>query len=258
MRVSDISNYDYDQDFGNADGWVSALKAEGVEAVIIGSQNMDKARWQLARCREAGMSVIATYAEPNVDTAIALAHEAGALVVCIVCEPGGIQDFGELKAAVQKVRNSGLLPVLYGNRGDITAAIPAGEMQDVGLWFASYFDDHHVVTGVPWWPKLWGHQYTSTAMIAGKNRDLSEVFVQQEEQVMESYRRGMVAIANGPGDAMLASYDAFVNAGFAEPLAPPPGDNAIGDMNAYLVRRQRIMVLAVSDSAETCYKLVGG
>lgn len=185
MKVCDISNYDYDQDITNPDGWVAALQAAGVEAVIIGSQDMGKARWQVERCKAGGLPIIATYAEPDVTTAISLAGVAGCSTVCIVIEPGGIQDVQLLRSGIADVRAAGLVPVLYGNRGDVLATAGLPEFQAIPLWFASYFDDHRVITSVDWWPELWGHQFTSTEYIAGKNRDISEVFTEDTDMTPE-------------------------------------------------------------------------
>lgn len=176
MKISDISNYDYDHDIGNPDGWVQGFKDAGVEGFIVGSQWMSKALWQVQRILAAGMPVIATYAEPNVDTAITLAQVAGADTVCLVYEPGGIQSHDDLYAGVVAVRAAGMQPVLYGNMYDIFWAASDERFHDLPLWFASYFNDRHILSSVDFWPVLWGHQYTSTEFIAGRNRDLSEVY----------------------------------------------------------------------------------
>jgi hypothetical protein len=177
MKVCDISNYDYDQDITNPLSWLNAFKLNGIEAVIIGSQWMGKARWQLDQCNQMLMPVIATYAEPDVGTAIALASEAGCSIVAIVIEPGGVQDINVLRAGIDLIRANSMTPKLYGNKGDVLALTQgSSEFYDIELWFASYFDDQHIIYSVDFWPKLWGHQYTSTEVIAGKRRDLSEIF----------------------------------------------------------------------------------
>jgi len=185
MKVADISNYDYDQDIYNPDGWVQALIEAGVEGFIIGSQNMMKARWQLEHIRTAGSPVVATYAEPNVTTAIQLAEESGAKRVCIVIEPGGIRTLSELRAGIANVRAHLLKPTIYGNRSDILALIGDSlEFEDVPLWFASYGLNDGTkapVTEVDFGGfTVWAHQYTSTAYIAGKNRDLNYVFEEDD------------------------------------------------------------------------------
>lgn len=176
MKAVDLSNYDYDVDINDPDGWVPALQAAGVEAAIIGSQWMDKARWQLAKCKEYGLPVIGCYAEPDYDGAIELAQEAGAGIVPLAYETGSIQNHETLWAGVCAVRAAGLTPKIYGNMYDVSWAATDVRFHDIGLWFAGYFDDHHVITDLSWWPEVWAHQYTSTEYIAGKNRDMSQVF----------------------------------------------------------------------------------
>lgn len=176
MLVVDLSNYDYDHDVNQPDAWVPALISYGVKAVIIGSQWPDKAAWQKQKCEAGGLEIIATYAEPNVSTAIALADSIP--TIAIVIEPGGVQDVNALRAGINLVHAASKEVVLYGNKGDVlslTQGLP--EFTQYPLWFASYFNDQHVVTSVDFWPELWGHQFTSSAVIAGRTRDLSEVFV---------------------------------------------------------------------------------
>lgn len=201
VKVADISNYDYDQDVTNSDGWVPAFKAAGIEGVIIGSQWMNKARWQVEKCKAGGLPVVATYAEPNVATAISLAGVAGCSTVCIVIEPGGIQDVQLLRSGIADVRAAGLVPVLYGNRGDVLATADLPEFKSIPLWIASYFDDHHVINSVSWWPELWGHQYTSTEYIAGKNRDVSEVFEGEDMTIPDDLLLALYAGSEAKDDA---------------------------------------------------------
>lgn len=231
MRVADVSNYDYNIDHQQADpdAWVQAFKDAGIEGVIIGSQNMAMARWQAAGCRDRAMPIVATYAEPDVDGAIHLARENSARTVCIVIEPGGIQDINEVRAAVAKVRAAGMLPALYGNRGDVLATTGgAAEFTAIPLWLASYYDDHRVISNVDWWPTLWGHQFTSTMFIAGKNRDVSEVFQEEDDMAIDSdtFRAFMKAyfVPDPPGTPPEA------RSGFADKDGKPiPPDQAVLD-----------------------------
>lgn len=258
MKTSDISNYDYDQDIHNPDGWVPAFKAAGVEAVIIGSQWLEKARWQIEKCKAGGLRIIAIYAEPDYDGAIVLAKECGANIIPLAYEPGSIQSHDELWAGIIAVRAAGLVPKIYGNMYDVFWAATDARFHDVGLWFASYFDDHHIITDLSWWPEVWAHQYTSTEYILGKNRDMSEIFKVQEDEEMgwNPIERNLMAVAWGDFGRTLACYRIWRDAGLIVESDPDnPADAAFtdadpaNDLNAAMVIRGRCTELIALDSA---------
>lgn len=199
MRVVDLSNYDYDADIQNPEGWLPAFQSAGIQGVIVGSQWPEKARWQLAQCQSFGMPILAAYAEPDVEGAIGLAKAAGARFVCLAYEPGSIQDPEELYAGIGAVRDAELQPVLYGNYYDVFWAAADARFHDLPLWFAAYYADGRVLDRVDFWPVLWGHQFTSTMAIAGRNRDVSEIYAEvfDMEALDRLARLEAIVIGNG-------------------------------------------------------------
>lgn len=185
MPVYDLSNYDYDYDYShNPTTWPDLFLEAGCKGLIVGSQWVQKAHAQLTDASKAGIRIVGTYAEPNYETATRLALEFSAPMVGIVVEPGGIQDLNHILQACEHVLDAGLQPYIYGNRGDLTAATNGTSvLAQYPLWFASYFNDGHLVDTVNFcgWTKVAIHQYSSTIVVAGRVRDHNHIFIDPEE-----------------------------------------------------------------------------
>ncbi len=190
--VSDISNYDYDAD-QDEPLWAAEFLESGISSIIIGSQWPYKAQAQLEAAKAAGLRVLGTYAEPDVGSAIALAHMAECDFVGLACERGSILTFSELSADVDAVRAAGLIPWLYGNAGDLIGI--AGPLLETELiWLANYgmndpdnprdpiTEYNFPGVGVR---RLAAHQFSSTKVIAGRVRDRSYLYLEEDEMAQE-------------------------------------------------------------------------
>jgi len=186
--VADISNYDADHD-ASEPRWAFEFLAAGIEGVIVGSQWPTKSARQIDQAVAAGLPVIGTYAEPDAASAIALAHSCGAKFVGLACERGSIVSHAELVADVNAVRGAGLTPWIYGNAGDLVNI--AGDLLRTELiWLANYGMDDPSAPRAPITEydfgaygvrKLAAHQFSSTAVIAGRVRDRSYWYPQEDE-----------------------------------------------------------------------------
>lgn len=269
--VADISNYDYDADAANHRAWAEEFIAAGIAGVIVGSQWPAKALAQLEEARSVGLAIVGTYAEPDADTAIALALEFSARGVGLACERGSILNFAELSADVDKVRAAGLVPWIYGNRGDLVSI--AGELlTTTPVWVASYGTNDPNAPREPitsmdfgYGPvSLFAHQYNSTIVVAGRVRDHSYYFGQwpaQEEEMGLTMPERIIGAAASQGDYenMKACYLALIGGGFiggeADPPEPPDDDS----LNAAVVRREHIRNVMYADRAtvEAAARLLG-
>ena len=187
--IADISNYDFDEDVDEP-AWASEFIAAGIAGVIVGSQWPDKAHAQLVAAKAAGLPIIGTYAEPDVESAIALALEFGATRVGLACERGSILTYDELARDVELVRAAGLTPWIYGNRGDLIT-IAGSLLESCDVWLANYgmndpANPRDPITEMNFGygpKKLVAHQFSSTIVVAGRNRDHSYFFGAMEEDM---------------------------------------------------------------------------
>lgn len=184
--VSDISNYDYDEDTDEPT-WPGQFLAAGISGIIVGSQWPYKAAAQIEQARAQGLRVIGTYAEPDTESAIALAKSCGAGFVGLACERGSILTYAEILADVRAVRAAGLTPWLYGNAGDLVSICGPLLYQEL-VWLANYgandpanprspITEMNFGSGVV---KLAAHQFSSTIVVAGRNRDHSYLYMEEE------------------------------------------------------------------------------
>lgn len=185
--VVDISNYDFDADL-NHPQWVQQFEEAGISGVIVGSQWESKAESQLQALRDGGLSIIGTYAEPDADSAISLALQFGCKYVGLACERGSIVTHEELARDITSVYNAGLTPWLYGNSGDLES-IAANFLSTELVWLANYGMDDPANPRSPitsytspfYGPvHLAAHQYSSTIVVAGRVRDHSYYFLEND------------------------------------------------------------------------------
>jgi len=167
--------------------WATQFIAAGVDGIIVGSQWPDKARWQIARANEASLPVYGTYAEPDVASAVALALSCGAGFVGLACERGSILTYEEVLADVRMVRGAGLTPWLYGNASDLISICGPLLYQEL-VWLANYgtndpanprppITEMNFGSGIV---KLAAHQFSSTIEVAGRVRDHSYLFMEED------------------------------------------------------------------------------
>lgn len=186
-RAIDLSNYDWPF----TAEMVTAFLAAGFECVIIGSQDPDRADAQASLCRDGGMEVIATYAEPFSDgaapgttqAAIDLAKRTGARRVYAACETGGVDSLPELRTIIAQIESAGLEAGIYAGKPTWQSLFAnTTEFARLPLWFPSYFDDGRIVDSVAFggWTKVTIHQYASTPELAGRNRDRNAILIEEE------------------------------------------------------------------------------
>lgn len=200
-KVLDLSNYDYYQDIRNV-YWVEQMERAGVEAVILGSQWPDATRWQADQIQSRSkIELLGTYAEPDVDSAIAIAKEYKMKLVGLVTEPGSILDQQEMLDGIDKVRQSYLDPYVYGNRGDLSRIISGKEEQfrNTKLWLANYGTNDPNEPTAPIklvslgpWGEVAIHQYSSTIVVAGRVRDHNYLLIEPEEEMTEDRVRELI------------------------------------------------------------------
>lgn len=211
--VADISNYDFDADVGRP-RWADEFLAAGISGIIVGSQWPYKATAQIEAAKAAGLRVIGTYAEPDAASAIQLAQACGAGFVGLACERGGIETYSAAIKARDMVRNAGLLPWFYGNVGDLTSIV-GGMLYTELVWLANYgtndpanprspITEMNFGSGLV---KLAAHQYSSTIVVAGRNRDHSYLYMEDdmgmtpaERAEFDAFKRAVFAGSEQPGD----------------------------------------------------------
>lgn len=188
--VADISNYDYDEDLDEPT-WVQKFKDAGIDGVIVGSQWPLKARAQLEALRYQGLRIVGTYAEPNANSAIKLAQEFDGKHVGLACERGSILTQAELQADIDLVRGAGLTPWIYGNASDLIAIAGLDLLYSADVWLANYGWNNPSVPRDPITEYDFGrgpraliaHQFSSTIVVAGRNRDHSYLYLEEEEDM---------------------------------------------------------------------------
>lgn len=188
--VLDVSNYD--EETFDAD----CMKADHVDAIILGCQREDVADRMAAKAKAAGLPIMATYAFLyfGMDTlgqtmaAVRISKKYGIPRVFMDCESGqGTERDGitieerqaELRDCIHAVTTEGLSAGIYtggywwpAKMGNTTewAALP--------LWHAAYYNDHTKQKAVSYggWSECAIHQWTSTLNVCGRNRDANEVW----------------------------------------------------------------------------------
>lgn len=221
-KVLDLSNYDYYVDIRNV-YWVEQMERAGVEAIILGTQWPDAARYQADQIKaRSGIELLGTYAEPDVDSAIAVAKEFKMKMVGLVTEPGSILDQKEMLDGIDKVRQSYLDPYIYGNKGDLTRIIAGAEdkFADTKLWLANYGTNDPEdptapirVVSLGSWTKVAMHQYSSTIVVAGRVRDHNYLLIEPEEEMTEDRVRELIreAFVQGYNTGAIASTTDVLN-----------------------------------------------
>lgn len=225
MSVLDISNYDYDWDIRNP-RWASDFKSAGVGQVIVGTQWDTKARYQCDQLLRAGIAIWGTYVESNGDLSdmrrtveLNLAYDLRR--VAVVVEPGGVTSLVDLRRNVQYAEDMKQRVYIYGNQSDLMSVIGAGntEFSRCGLWLANYGTNNPQsprppITEVNFcgWTSPSIHQYSSTIVISGRNRDHNYIL---EEPTMAS-----------------AEYDRLVRVLTGYPSGHPEAERQLDDWNA--------------------------
>lgn len=201
--IVDISNYDYDADTRQLQ-WIEDFAIAGVYGVIVGSQWPSKSRSQLQQLQSKGMRIVGTYAEPDVESAIELALEFKCSDVGLACERGSILTHEELAQDITAVYNTGLIPWIYGNQGDL-AAIAQNFLFTEQVWLANYGRDDPLSPRDPITELQLGggtisiiaHQFSSTMPLAGRVRDHSYFYGAQGEEMSSSEYARVVRILTG-------------------------------------------------------------
>lgn len=188
--VLDVSNYD-ESTFD-----AECMKADHVDAIILGCQREDVADRMAAKAKAAGLPIMATYAFLyfGLDTlgqtmaAVRISKKYGIPRVFMDCESGqGTERDGitieerqaELRDCIHAVTTEGLSAGIYtgaywwpAKMGNTT------EWASLPLWHAAYYNDGSKQKAVNYggWTECAIHQWTSTLNVCGRNRDANEVW----------------------------------------------------------------------------------
>lgn len=197
----DLSPYDYHADMltfnGDLDAWARQCRTEGKTLAIFGSQWPPYAETMMDAWQRAGNRILGSYAEPDAPSAIAASKKRDARYVGLACERGSILTYAELLRDVDMVLQAGLVPWLYGNKGDLIA-IAQDLLERIRIWLANYGtndprDPREPITEMDFGQygvrKLAAHQFNSTIVVAGRNRDHSYVYLTEEEPMTPAERK---------------------------------------------------------------------
>jgi GH25 family lysozyme M1 (1,4-beta-N-acetylmuramidase) len=241
MSVIDISSYDLDT--FNA----HCFAANGVTGVIVGvfsaTNAPDRMRTAAQACRDAGLKIHGFYGvlyfgspfglKRDAQWAIDLAKEFGVSRVWLDVETDGVdngftdgsrptpaQRARELGQVVQMVRTAGLSPGIYTYRPFWLQQMGStSEFRDLPLWFASYGQndpDHPIdpITSVNFggWTQCAIHQYSSTIMVCGRERDHNYVFEGEDDMTPEEVNKLVEAFV---GATFPAYVEAYFSGGFS-------------------------------------------
>lgn len=205
MSVLDVSNYDASSFNG------PALKAAGVERLIVGCQNFDAALRMVSEGRDAGILIEDLYTflyfglaggYQDVDRAIALGNRVGGIKriwLDVEADPPneatGLTPELRLNALLNEVsivEDAGFEAGIYTYRPYwVTKMGDTREFAGKKLWFANYglnlaSEPRGPVTEVAFggWTQVAIHQYSSTIPVAGRERDHNYWFINEEKDEM--------------------------------------------------------------------------
>lgn len=221
----DISNFDVPFDAST----VAAMKAAGVEGVIIGCQRQPIAEQQATVCRDNGMPILGTYCflywgnsvGPEVAKAVAVAKLFGVSRVWIDCENSSdaapyatpSSRIADVQSAVDAVHAAGLEPGIYTYQPFWEGAMRnTTQFSSLPLWHASYWDDGHAQETVDYggWTQLAMHQYTSAFDVGGRKRDANYVFEGGDvmaDPIVEAILRALTGRDGADAAARLAAWN---------------------------------------------------
>lgn len=213
MTVLDLSNHDFST-FDPA-----CLKAAGVERVIVGSWDLAITTSIVMQCRNAGIVVEDLYCflyyglpweQREVDNAISIIKGHGGIKrVWLDCEAHFTAASGDLDTEAQGMTAARRIAITRNAEARvITAGVEPGiytgrywwrdKMADTTtfahrkLWHAEYGPNSNPtapVTVVDYggWTAPSVHQYTSTVVVCGRNRDHNYWFIPEDEVTREEY-----------------------------------------------------------------------
>lgn len=210
MSVLDVSNYDWPLP-------ALCLAERGVERVIVGCQRPHFSTQQVGLLRAANIEVSDLYTflyfgfDPASETQKALdvaRLQGGIRTIWLDCESTGQHDrainaeqrISELHTCVNMVQDAGYRCGIY--TGGWWWPMPFGmgnstEFAHLPLWHSAYFDDGREVRKVAYggWTDVAIHQYSSSIVVCGRERDHNHVFEQEEDEVAkEDYENLLLAV----------------------------------------------------------------
>jgi hypothetical protein len=262
----DLSNYDADVAEPES---AAALARAGVTQAIVGCQDPEIARSQIAALRAVDIRVIGVYAflyfgldsAGQTQAAIDVAREFGIARVWLDVEsvapnekpgltPG--ERCEELHQCVALVEDAGLECGIYTGRWYwVPRMANSTEFSRLPLWHSEYPADRHAIATVDYggWTNVAIHQYASDIPLCGRNRDHNYVF--EEERSMASRLEDLIAVVVGNGleatcypgtDDLFPAGTTVVPEGESGPTTLLTGETAL----AYAVRRGYSLALGLA------------